>query len=124
MSVRTLRALSDCSNAVFTDDERNNSSPRFISDAAFFGLSDELAGIEHVFNVVVSASQYLEYASSQTLQFYVVSTRVADKSLLRPGRKQARKHVRDARNFNNVETRAVKFFFSCKARRRRKFTPF
>ena len=28
-----------------------------------------------------------------------------DKSLARPGRKQARKHVRDARDFNNIETR-------------------
>jgi len=38
--------------------------------------------------------------------------RDADKSLARPGRKQARKHVRDARDFNNIETRAViKFFF-------------
>ena len=47
--------------------------------------------------------------------------RGADKSLALPGRKQARKHVRDARDFNNIETRAVKFFFlSCKARRRRK----
>jgi len=36
----------------------------------------------------------------------------ADKSLARPGRKQPRKHVRDARDFNNIETRAViKFFF-------------
>ena len=52
--------------------------------------------------------------------------RGADKSLARPGRKQARKHVRDAGDFNNIETRAViKFFFSpCKARRRRKFTLF
>jgi len=39
--------------------------------------------------------------------------RRADKSLARPGRKQARKHVRDARDFNNIETRAVKFFFLC-----------
>jgi len=39
----------------------------------------------------------------------------ADKSLARPGRKGAQKHVRDARDFNNIETRAVKFFFSCKA---------
>jgi hypothetical protein len=39
-------------------------------------------------------------------------TRGADKSLPRPGRKQARKHVRDARDFNNIETRAViKVFF-------------
>ena len=38
--------------------------------------------------------------------------RGTDKSLARPGRKQARKHVRDARDFNNIETRAViKFFF-------------
>jgi len=32
------------------------------------------------------------------------SYRRADKSLDRPGRKQARKYVRDARNFNNIET--------------------
>ena len=31
----------------------------------------------------------------------------AGKSLARPGRKQARKHVRDARDFNNIETRTV-----------------
>ena len=48
-----------------------------------------------------------------------------DKSLARPGRKQARKHFRDARDFNNIETRAViKFTFSCKAKRRKNFTPF
>jgi len=36
----------------------------------------------------------------------------ADKSLARPGWKQALKHVRDARDFNDIETRAViKFFF-------------
>ena len=33
--------------------------------------------------------------------------RSADKSLAWPGRKQARKHVREARDFNNIETRAV-----------------
>jgi len=38
--------------------------------------------------------------------------RGADKFLARPGRKQAQKHVRDARDFNNIETRAlIKFFF-------------
>ena len=38
--------------------------------------------------------------------------RGADKSLARPGRDQARKHVRDTRDFNNIETRAViKFLF-------------
>ena len=51
--------------------------------------------------------------------------RGADKSLARPGRKQARNHFMDARDFNNIETRAViNFFFFSKARRRRKFTPF
>ena len=35
-----------------------------------------------------------------------------DKSLARPGRKQARRHARDARDFIKIETRAViKFFF-------------
>ena len=34
-------------------------------------------------------------------------TGVLVKSLARPGRKQARKHVRDARDFNNIETRDV-----------------
>jgi len=38
--------------------------------------------------------------------------RGADKSLPRPGMKKDRKHVRDARDFNNIETRAViKLFF-------------
>jgi len=36
----------------------------------------------------------------------------ADKSLARPGRKQARKDVRDGRDFDKIKTRAViKFFF-------------
>ena len=35
----------------------------------------------------------------------------ADKSLARPGKKQTRKHVRDARDFNNIETRDIKFLF-------------
>jgi len=38
--------------------------------------------------------------------------RDADKSLARPGRKQSRKHVRDARDFNNIETRAANFPFT------------
>jgi len=39
-----------------------------------------------------------------------------DKSLARSGRKQTRKHVRDARDFNNTETWAIiKFFLQGKA---------
>jgi hypothetical protein len=38
--------------------------------------------------------------------------RGADKSLARPRRKQARKQIRDKRDFNNIETRALfKIFF-------------
>ena len=38
--------------------------------------------------------------------------RCVDKSLAQAGRQQARKHVRDVRDFNNIETLAViKFFF-------------
>jgi len=46
-------------------------------------------------------------------KYYVkLKYRGADKSLARPGRKQAQKHARDARYFNNIETRAViKFYF-------------
>jgi len=46
------------------------------------------------------------------LGYYVATFRMkknrtdqgADKSVARPGRKQAGKHVRDARDFNNIET--------------------
>jgi len=50
---------------------------------------------------------------SQNLLLAVLTLyRGGDKSLARPGRKQARKHVRDARDCNDIETRAViKFFF-------------
>jgi len=56
--------------------------------------------------------------------FLVYCTRDAGKSLAQPGRKQARKHATDARDFSNIETLAAIKFFSCKAKRRRKFTPF
>ena len=47
------------------------------------------------------------------LHGFSLQYRGAGKSLARPGRKHARKHVTDARDFNNIETRAVtKFFFS------------
>jgi hypothetical protein len=43
----------------------------------------------------------------------IITHRRADKSLVRPGRKQARKHVRDAHDFNYIEMRTViKIFFS------------
>ena len=57
----------------------------------------------------------LDLVHIQLAKFFVLGGllyRGADKYLARPGRIQARKHVRDARDFNNMETRAViKFFF-------------
>jgi len=42
----------------------------------------------------------------------IIKVRGADKSLARPGRKQARKHVREEHDFKNIKTRAVmKYFF-------------
>ena len=55
---------------------------------------------------------YSTYLYDYDLRFRACNIRGADKSLARAGRKQARKHVSDARDFNNIETRAViKFVF-------------
>ena len=44
--------------------------------------------------------------------FIIRSYRRADKFLARPGRKEARKHVRDVQDSNNIEMLGViKFFF-------------
>jgi len=52
-------------------------------------------------------NQTLNYSYSSLHLVY----RDADKSLARPGRKQARKYCRDARDFIKIETRAdIKFF--------------
>ena len=51
-------------------------------------------------------------ALSNYLPSDVIKYRGADKSLARPGRKQAPKHVGKARDFNKIEMRAViKFLF-------------
>ena len=63
---------------------------------------------EHLRNL----RQILQSSVCYTELHNVIRTGRADKSLARPGRKQARKHVRDARDFNNIETWAViRFFF-------------
>jgi len=55
-----------------------------------------------------SSAKYTAFTHIRLAWLY----RGADKSLARPGRKQAQKHVRDVRDFNNIETQAViKFFF-------------
>ena len=56
--------------------------------------------------------RFLKCKLVETIVMFAGWYRGVDKSFARPGRKQARKHVRDARDFNNIETRAViKFFF-------------
>jgi len=51
----------------------------------------------------------IRYSLPPTLANVLCQT---DKSLSRPGRKQARKHVREGHDFNNIETRAfIKFSF-------------
>jgi len=61
-------------------------------------------------SIVFRTNLKLEAASSS--ETLIPIYRGADKSFARTGRKQARKHVRDVRDFNNIETRAViKFFF-------------
>ena len=63
-------------------------------------------------NVETSHADVCGEVEVQSEEFLDLTYRGAGKSLARPGRKQARKHVRDARDFNNIETRAViKFFF-------------
>ena len=61
----------------------------------------------------VCAAGRLSYFTSGEVKFCLSHFyRGADKSLARPGREQAPKHVRDARDFNNVETRAaIEFVF-------------
>jgi len=57
---------------------------------------------------VTKCYQVQQELSTPTVSRY----RGADKSLARPGRTQARKHVRDARDFNDIDKRAViKVFF-------------
>jgi hypothetical protein len=105
----------------------------------------EMHGQQNIKNLsfYVSVSVNLLIVSMETTQIYVsyaIITRRkkqmalelvfstyhgADISLARPGGKKAMKHIRDLRDFNNIEARAfIKFFFPCTARRLRKFTPF
>jgi len=92
-----------------------------------FGLADPTTLFEMCwsqFPVKISFVMTTNRTQRQKLKFSEIPG--TNKSLARPGRKQPRKHVRDACDFNNIETPAViKFPLPpLKARRRRKFTPF
>ena len=70
--------------------------------------ADSSACTQHFNNSNAITSMHNIYEET----YFFTKYQETDKSLARPGRKQARKHVRDARDFNNMETRAViKFFF-------------
>ena len=74
------------------------------SVASYWNMKEELGRELHV-----------HYCKTNDRNGIALSYRVANKSLARPGRKQARKHVRDARTFNNIETRdVIKFCFSAR----------
>ena len=66
-----------------------------------------------ILSFLISSTCFETERSSSARRSYIqVWYRGADKFLARPGRKQARKHVRDARDFDNIETRAVINIFS------------
>jgi len=65
-----------------------------------------------LFCVLFVCKCVLYYCHRLSTQVQLTNTRGADNSLVRPGRKQAPKHVRNARDFNNIETRSfIRFFF-------------
>jgi hypothetical protein len=53
---------------------------------------------------------------SEAFYYQTAIYRGADRAVCWPGREQARKHVRDARDFSNIETRAVISFFFLKGK--------
>jgi len=62
------------------------------------------------YKIVLIVKLYME--EYHFVNIKICLCRGADKSLARQGRRKARKHVKDARDFNNIETLAViKFFF-------------
>ena len=67
-------------------------------------MGSEPARAEHIGLAV----QRLNHSATSSYIIY----RGADMSLTRPGRKEARKHVRDAHCFSNIKMRAVIRFFS------------
>ena len=83
-----------------------------------FYISTTLQSVTPLKNVLgtsfssVHHSRYRRFGSKCCLYLPARMYRGADKFLAQPGRKQARKYVRDARDFNKMETRAVIKFLS------------
>jgi len=73
----------------------------------------QLPPVHLIASVSLSLVAYIGALMSMSwLHSWRMAYRGADKYLARPGRKQARKRVRDASDFNNIETRVVNKFFS------------
>jgi len=66
-------------------------------------------GLKYVLKYKINVFYFrmVTYHTILSTVLYILIYRGADKSLARPGKKQARKHVRDARDFNNIERPAV-----------------
>jgi hypothetical protein len=87
--------------SVKSESERNMN----LSGYAYFNIM-------HISSPDVIFANFCTWATLTSLIVGQVWYRSADKFLARPGRKQARKYVRDASDFSNIETRAlIKFFF-------------
>ena len=74
-------------------------------------VSNNLLPPAFILKTQVTGSSWSRSISNKLQAYHNLIYRGADKSLARPGRKQARKQVRDARDFNNIEMPAVKIFF-------------
>ena len=82
----------------------------YVSDSVEQRFETDIHNYKNAFKL--SSTQFRDIAVLDWICRELPVNRGADKSLARPGRKQARKHVRDAHDFNNIETWAVtKFFF-------------
>jgi len=84
--------------------KRQNNLPPCRMPISLAGLTNRTRLLEQL----ISAHGIRHFKQWPCLYIHIPGS---NKSLARPARKQARKHVRDARDFNNIETRAVKFFF-------------
>ena len=69
-------------------------------------------GVNWLITLGVGGQSLLPWVLRTHMSPFCIPYRGADKPLARPGRKQARKHVKDACDFNTIETRAIiKLFF-------------
>jgi len=81
-----------------------------VSDSKQYERMSNSFSAENVISKINLCSKILTQCVTK-MTYMPTIRRDADKSLVRPGRKQARKDVRDPRNCNNIEMRVVIKFF-------------